>query len=777
MIKYENQVFSLETEDTGYYIGLRSGLIEKFHYGNKIVPDFKALSVKIDSGYGTDVIYNQDLGASIFHLNLELAPSYKGDFRNNPIELIFPDGSKLCDWTYKDYEILDGDVGIRGLPSAYGANQSLILKFETSKGLELELVYSIFEGANVITKFFRLKNNLKDTVKIEKFMSYQLDLDEDEYYLSSFTGAWARERWETIRKVVEGENLISSTTGNSSHYANPFFMIYQEGASEDFGRVYGFNLIYSGNHQAVVERSPYNKVRVSAGINSQTFSWDLGAGEIFESPQAVITFSDKGKNGMSQNLHNFVKNNIVRGFWAKKERPVLINNWEATYFKFKERDLLDLARQAKKVGIELFVLDDGWFGRRDSDKRGLGDYEVNRKKIPSGLSGLAEKINSMGMDFGLWIEPEMVNYDSELYEKHPDWIVKDPTVEASLSRNQLVLDLCRKEVQDYIIGSVNKLLKSANISYIKWDMNRHISDAYSGTLKNQGEFYHRYILGLYRVLGAITQENPKVLFEACASGGNRFDLGILSYMPQIWTSDNTDFYERSLIQTGTSYGYPQSVMACHVSDSPNHQTLRTSPLESRFDISAMGILGYELDLSDLSKTDRETLRLQIAYYKEHRRLLQFGKFYRVQSPFKSREKFSWIIVSDDGHRAILLNGQGRMQANQEASPLRFKGLKPDGLYKVKVRRESFDVRQFGSLINTVSPIRLNHKGLLMHMIATRYGQQTEEEEYIAYGNLLLESGIRLKQVFSGTGYSENTRFMPDYGARLYFVETYYEKSI
>lgn len=447
---------------------------------------------------------------------------------------------------------------------------------------------------------------------------------------------------------------------------------------------------------------------------------------------------------------------------------MLLNNWEATYFDFNERKLLSLAKDAAKLGAELFVLDDGWFGARDNDAKGLGDYTVNRKKLPGGLAGLAEKVHALGLLFGLWFEPEMVNADSGLFRAHPDWIVQTPGNVPATGRNQYVLDLCRAEVQDYIIANVNATLASAPIDYVKWDMNRHISDNYSPALAEQGRFSHGYILGLYRVLQSIVEQNPDVLFEGCSSGGNRFDLGILCYMPQIWTSDDTDAYERQLIQAGTSYGYPPSVMGCHVSASPNHQTARTSPIESRFNVAAFGLLGYELDLGRLTPAEQKAVAAQIAYYKAHRRLFQYGRFLRLCPPF-GKNKCEWMMLAPDGSEAVVGEYLHLLRPNAEKPPLRLAGLAQDALYELEVRPQVVDVRTFGSLINQILPVKVNAGGHLMHAVADRYMMPCETERYAAYGDLLMYAGIRQKQAFTGTGYNENVRLMPDFSSRVYYL--------
>ncbi len=674
MIRLDGDLICLETDHTGYYMARRGALLETLHYGTKIQPDVPALREKTGAGYGTDVVVAGAEPDSLLHLCLELTPDGWGDFRMGMVSARFADGSTVCDWAFCGAEQREEPLPPAGLPAAWGGAETLVSTFTTTKGLEAQLIYTLYPACDVITRRLRLRNTGDAPVTILRCLSSQLDLPRREYTLTTFTGAWARERRPQAAPLTEGVREFGSRTGNSSHYCNPFFQLAEPGAGENSGRVYGFNLIYSGSHLERVETGPYGKTRVLSGIQPEHFSWTLAPGEMLDTPEAVLTFSRQGTGGVSRNLHRFVRRHIVRGPWADRPRPVLLNNWEATYFDFNEGKLLRLAREAKKLGIELFVLDDGWFGKRDSDTCSLGDYTVNSKKLPGGLAGLGRKLNDLGLAFGLWVEPEMVSPDSELYRSHPDWAVQTPGISPALSRHQLVLDLCRPEVQDYLIGQLNALLDSAPIRYIKWDMNRHMTDCYSPVLAEQGRFSLCWMQGLYRVLEQVTGSHPEVLFESCASGGNRFDLGMLCYMPQIWTSDDTDAWERMKIQSGTSGGYPQSVMGCHVAASPNHQTLRTSQLEARFDVAAFGILGYELDVTRLSPAEKSVVAAQIAFYKQHRKLFQFGQLYRLASPFvpaAGGESCAWMVVSDDKTEALVLDAGGRIEPNSETPGFRY----------------------------------------------------------------------------------------------------------
>jgi len=505
------------------------------------------------------------------------------------------------------------------------------------------------------------------------------------------------------------------------------------------------------------------------GINPYQFAWTLEKNEAFYTPEAVISYSADGQNGLSYNMHQFIQNHIVSLFWAYKERPILINNWEATYFDFNESKILNIAKQAKKLGIEMVVLDDGWFGKRADDTSSLGDWTANEKKLGGSLKKLAEKMNQLDLKFGLWFEPEMISENSKLYEKHPDWAVKLPNREHFLGRNQLVLDLTRQEVRDYIVNAVKETLANAPIEYVKWDMNRHLSEAYSASLgQRQGEFYHRYIKGLYEVMRRVTSEFPKILFESCSAGGNRFDLGMLYYMPQIWTSDNTDANERTHIQQGTSFGYPLSTMAAHISAVPNHQTLRTISIETRFNIACFGVLGYEIDITKLTKAEKKAITEQIKFYKEYRMLFLTGTFSRIES---NDNHVSWQVVSQDKKEAIVLVYQRLAMPNPSGDILIAKGLLEDELYEISARKQYISIKQFGNLVNQVSPVPITNDGLLQTVVNKVYMLESENEQYQVYGDLLMNAGIKLTQQFSGTGYNDQTRVMGDYASRLYVLKS------
>ena len=619
-------------------------------------------------------------------------------------------------------------------------------------------------------------------------MSMQLDLADNCYDAIFFGGAWARELQSYRTKINGGMHISRSTTGTSSNRANPFFMLAKESTTEDFGECYGFNLIYSGNHMEITDANAYGKVRILSGINDEGFEYVLNDKDFLEAPEAVLSYSDSGFNSLSQNFHEFVRENIVRGVWKRKERPVLLNSWEAAYFKFDESKLVRLAKKAAQVGVELFVMDDGWFGERNDDTTSLGDWEVNLKKIPGGLKGLCDKINKLGLSFGLWVEPEMVNEKSKLFEAHPDWCLMNPSTPHSEGRNQRILDLSRKEVRDYIIESMSNVFSSANIEYVKWDMNRVFTDVFSVGEKPEkmGEIAHRYVLGLYEIMDELTKRFPKVLFEGCSSGGNRFDLGILCYFPQIWASDNTDPICRSEIQEGLSYGYPLSTIGAHVSASPNHQTLRRTPLKTRSAIASFGCLGYECNLSDFSKEETDAIPKEILLYKAYRETMQFGTFYRsgrgpavsldssansvLGNPSGEGNITEWTVVSKDKTAAVGMMLKKLALPNIQNTVYRPKGLDNDFRYLFINKELEYDIRDFGDLINTVSPIHLKQDSLLLDIIAKKVKLPSEKENYTAKGSFLNTAGIQLCQDYAGTGYNENVRYAQDFSVKMYIME-------
>ena len=773
-ISYENGVFLLDTEKTGYVFRItKFGHPEHIHYGERVdAADVEALELKRDIQLGSSIAYDpSDSCYCLDKMCLEWSGVGKGDFRQTPAEIKMPDGSFICDFTYESHEILSGCVPMQALPSAYdGASDAetlvLTLKNRTSE-VRVKLYYAVFPAANVIARRSVLINNSGSDISIRRFMSMSLDMPDRGFLLHSFDGGWIKEAHRHIRPVEYGTYVNSSTTGASSNRHNPGFLLSERGTGESFGRAWGFNLVYSGNHLGMVEKSNRDLVRIQLGINPYCFDWTLHDGESFEAPEAVMSFSDAGFNGLSENFHSFVNSSIVRGSWKNVERPVLINDWEACFFKFTRGKLLKLARRAKTLGVELFVLDDGWFVGRNSDTAGLGDYGVDLRKLPGGLGDFAKRINDIGLKFGLWFEPESVNPDSELYRRHPDWAISPPEGTACMGRNQLLLDLTRPEVRDYIVASVGKVLDSANIEYVKWDMNRHISEAYSPTLSNQGEFYHRYILGLYDILGRIFEPRPQILLESCSSGGNRFDLGMLCFSPQIWASDDTDPIERLEIQSGLSYLYPQSTMGAHVSASPHQQTLRTTPLSTRFNVAAFGVLGYELELKFMTHEEKKEIKAQIEFYKKHRRTLQYGVFRRFDE--RKDNKRHWQLSAPDGSEHICGHFQTLCTAAEGYDELPVAGLDKSAKYRVRAKPQSIYIKRLGGLVKHVLPVELDPDGFILRTANKFFTMPDGSEDFTASGAALM-SGARLHDQFLGTGYDPKLHLLGDFGSTLFTIE-------
>ncbi|NTV77716.1 MAG: alpha-galactosidase [Clostridiales bacterium] len=794
MIKKIDQIFLLETQNTSYVFQvLPSGHLEHVHYGAKITIDLLESS---NSNHlaacmlekqafcpGNSISYSAAYPMlSLEDRMLEMSSLGKGDIREPFVELTYSDGSTTCDFLFEKAEILKKKNQLTQLPSAYESLPEKVWTLSVTlvhkeKNIRMELIYSVFPQEDVITRSAKLYNDSNANLQIERLFSLQLDFDRNGFVFTTFNGAWAREMDRSAHIVTSGKHVNETLTGFSSNRSNPFIMLGNRTTTQSEGECYGCNLIYSGNHYESLQVNAYGKSRLSVGIHPTGFSWQLKPGEVFESPEAVMTYSKDGYTKMSHNMHDFIREHIVRGAWKYKERPVLINSWEATYFRFTQAKLLKLAKAAKTAGIELFVLDDGWFGERNDDTSSLGDWYVNQKKLPGGLKGLAEKINEMGLMFGIWVEPEMVNEKSQCYTNHPEWALEIPGQEHSLGRNQKLLDLTNKEVQEYIIEQMTSVFESANIEYVKWDMNRIFSDYYAASLLpgQQKETGHRYILGLCHVMDVLTKRFPDILFEGCASGGNRFDLGMLCYMPQIWASDNTDAICRAKIQQGYSYGYPASCFSAHVSGCPNHQTLRMTPLDTRFQVACFGLLGYECNLPELSKEEQTKIGEQVALYKKWRNVLQFGDFYRIREGRDDLEEnqsgtYQWLSVSKDKTRAVAMMLQTQNIPNTVYQKLVLKGLLEKERYHFYNIPQKVNVKDFGSLINAMAPIHIKQDSLLHNVVAHVMKLEGEKEEYQAYGDALMNCGVRLAPSFGGTGFNEQVRLFKDFDSRLYFIE-------
>lgn len=778
MIKITDRLeFHLSTKNTSYILKiLDSKHIAHLYYGNKIREkgNYKNLAQNFTLPLGNATDYSTETNHfTLDSTPVELATYGKGDYKQPSLELTFEDGSTVSDFLYQSYEVYEGKRKLEGLPSSFANEDSVktleIILYDASVDVAILLSYSVFFEKDIITRSAKVMNKSKENITINKIMSCNVDFQDSKFDLITLDGKWIKERHINKRTLSEGIFMIDSKRGVSSATHNPFLCLSRPLTTETIGECYGFSLMYSGNHQGSVEVNPHQLTRVQMGINPFDFMWTLEPEASFQSPEVVMTFSSNGYNEMSHNFHDFINDNVVSLQWQNKSRPILINNWEATYFDFDEKKLIKLAKEAQKLGIELFVLDDGWFGKRNDDTTSLGDWYENKKKLPNGLEGLSKKISKIGMDFGIWVEPEMVSVESELYKKHPDWAIKNSNREVSYGRNQLILDLCNDAVIDYLFTILSDVFTRSKVKYVKWDMNRNFSDAFSNVLPNnrQKELNHRYVLGLYKLLDNLTKAFPEILFESCASGGNRFDMGMLYYMPQTWTSDNTDALERQMIQYGTSMVYPLSAMGAHVSAIPSHQVLRNTPLETRYNVAVFGLLGYELDVTKLSNFEKKVIIKQIEYYKTHRKLLQYGRFNRINSPFNSNIT-TWMV--SQGRQHIIGNYQKLQIPNEGFESIRVLGLDPDKDYNIVSREQYFNVKSFGDLINQVSPIKIKENGVVHQLVSDNYMFEANKESFEAGGDELMYAGLKLTHQFIGTGYNDSIRHMGDFGSRIYLLE-------
>ena len=670
---------------------LENGTPGSLYYGARLTDkdDYSEL-LEMKRRANAPCTYEGNLLFSLEHLKQEYPLYGHGDLRYPACSMRRENGSHIFEFRYISHVIYSGKHGINGLPAIWCSTtdemESLEVELEdANSGTRLTLYYTICSDLPVIARHTRITQAGASAVTIERVMSCNVDLIDDAWEMVQLNGAWSRERHVTTMPLRPGIQSVYSMRGHSSAQFNPFLALKRKECTETQGECMGFTLLYSGSFLAGVEVDNYHVSRVQIGIHPDCFEWTLQQGESFETPEAVYVYSEDGLNGMSQAFHTLFNRHLVRGKYRMKERPILINNWEATYFDFDEEKIVRIAETAAQAGIELFVLDDGWFGNRNDDHRGLGDWYVNLQKLPHGISGLSQRIHSLGMQFGLWIEPEMVNRDSNLYRTHPEWVMVDPDYVPCHGRNQYVLDFSRKEVVDYIFKCLDQVLDGADVNYIKWDMNRTMSEVYSRSHSSlqQGRVMHEYILGVYDLYERLIQKYPEILFESCASGGGRFDAGMLYYAPQAWTSDNSDAVERLKIQYGTSYVYPPSCMGAHVSAVPNHQVFRNTPFNTRANTAFYGAFGYELDLSKLTEDELEQVRQQVTFMKKYRSVFQYGTFYRLSSPFESNETV-WMSVSQDQKTAIVGYYRVLNEVNVGYRRIRLKGLNPDEQYRISM---------------------------------------------------------------------------------------------
>jgi alpha-galactosidase len=630
---------------------------------------------------------------SLEHLRLEYPMSLSGDMRNGAADIRQKDGSRIAEFVYESHEIRDGKPSLEPLPACYveSADEACTLDlrlWDEKIQSRLVLSYTIYENRPVICRNARIENLGSEGYILDRMMSLSLDLPDDDWEQMVLAGAWARERNIEVHPLHTGVQSIYSLRGHSSHNYNPFLCLKRRETTEQSGECFGLSLVYSGNFLAETDVNTYHTTRVSMGIHPYTFSWPLQPGESFQTPEAVLVYAQKGLNAMSQAFHGLFRERLARGRFRDEPRPLLLNSWEGIYMDVDEARVLEMAQATADLGLEMFVLDDGWFKDRDSDATSLGDWVTDSRKLPSGLGSLSRKVEDMGIQFGLWFEPEMISMDSDLYRSHPDWLMHTPGRRISTGRKQFVLDFANPEVVTYIGDAMEKILDEASISYIKWDMNRSLSEVYSlhYPADQQGTIYHRFILGVYALYDRLTKAHPEILFESCASGGARFDPGMLYYAPQTWTSDDTDAVERLKIQYGTSMLYPISSMGSHVSAIPNHQLHRLTSLHMRFAVAIFGTFGYELDPLALTEDEKEEIRDQVRFMKKYRQLIQFGTFYRLQSPFAGTET-AWMVVSEDKKQAIVGYYRVLQEINAPFRRLKLQGLAPDRLYAISGKEE------------------------------------------------------------------------------------------
>ena len=694
----------LQTKDCSYHMAVDCyGYLRHLYYGKKLdgedlsylyrdyIRGFAGNPYEADGNpaYSPDTTCREYTGCGL------------SDYRIPSLRVVNADGSRCADLRYVSHEIRKGKYSLPGLPAALdtdGDAQTLevVLRDGAAK-LTVRLLYGVLEQKNMITRAAVIENGGDAPVTLEKAASCCLELPFGSWDLMHFHGRHNKERIPERAPVLHGIQTVGSGRGTSSHQHNPFIILCDRQATEDFGECYGMMLLYSGSFRAETEGDQYGTLRAVMSCGDESFRWMLQPGEQFTAPEALLSRAE-GLAALSAQFHAVIRENVCRGEYRLARRPVLINSWEGNYFDIRADRILEQARQAKELGIELFVLDDGWFRGRKDDTAALGDWEEDREKLPEGLGKLIADIRKTGMLFGLWVEPEMISENSDLYRAHPDWTLSVPGRQPVLSRHQLVLDLSRRDVQDYLIDSVSGLLTKYDISYIKWDFNRSVTDVYSRLLPagRQGEVPHRCVLGLYRVLETLVSRFPGVLFEGCSGGGGRFDAGMMYYTPQIWCSDNTDPIERLLIQKGTSYGYPLSTMGAHVSVAPNHQTGRTVPIRTRGAVAMTGAFGYELDPTKLSAEDREEIQRQIREYREDEDLIRLGTYYRLDEFTRERDASAWLLVSGERDKALLTVVMTAVHGNAALIHLRFKGLDPDAAYRI---REDDLVRTGSALMN------------------------------------------------------------------------------
>ena len=685
----KDRIFTLQTKNTTYQMQVdRYGFLLHLYYGKKTDTCMDYLLTYYDRGFsGNPYDAGEDRTYSMDTLPQEFPCYGNGDFRSTAFAVENVDGSMSCDLRYKSHKIFDGKYNLEGLPAVYASEEEAqtleILMEDPVTGVKVVLLYGVLPAQDIITRSVSVKNESSGKIYLNKIESASLDFLYGDYELLTFYGRHAMERNVQRVPVVHGTQKIGSVRGTSSHQYNPMMILAEKETTEDKGNCYAMSFVYSGCFQGEVLKDQLNQTRMMLGLQEEAFRYPLETGEMFQAPEVILSYSSEGMNRLSQNLHHCIRQHICRGKYKEEIRPILINSWEAAYFDFTGDTIYELAKAAKEVNIDMLVMDDGWFGKRDDDNSGLGDWFVNEKKLGGTLGNLIKRINDLGVKFGIWIEPEMVSEDSDLYRKHPDWALTVPGRNPVRSRNQLVLDFSRKEVVDEIYDQICKVLDQGNIEYVKWDMNRSLMDVYSSVTRDQGRVLHDYVLGLYDFLERLVQRYPNLLIEGCSGGGGRFDAGMMYYTPQIWCSDNTDAIDRLRIQYGTSFGYPVSVVGSHVSAVPNHQTGRKTPLHTRGVVAMSGTFGYELNLMKLSEEEKQEIREQIEEYNRYAPIIQNGLYYRLSNP-TTEEICAWEFVHTDEKEQskVLLNIVMQViHGNMTVNYVKLQGLEETAVYR------------------------------------------------------------------------------------------------
>lgn len=684
----KDKAFKLRANNTDYMMKVcEEGYLAHVYYGNKVPDEDLTYLLRLDESPFTPATNDRDRASFMDTLPFEYPCFGVGDYRESAFKIMDANGMSTCDLRYVSHKMYEGKPKLEGLPATFATEESgcstlEITMYDKYADIEVVLIYTAFDKLDVITRSAVITNKSEKPFKITRALSACVDFDTDKMDMITLNGSWARERAVERCRLHHGKQLVDSCRGESSHQNNPFVALCDNNADEDKGEVFGFNFVYSGNFYAQAEVTQHKKTRFIMGINPLDFQWLLEKGESFTCPEVVMVHSDEGIGKMSRTFHDLYRNNLIRGEYKDKRRPILINNWEATYFNFDTDKLIDIAKEASKLGIEMLVMDDGWFGHRDSDNSSLGDWFVYEKKLKGGLKYLVDEVNKLGMKFGIWFEPEMISPDSELYKAHPDWAIQIKGRPLTLCREQYVLDYSRKEVRDHVYGMMKKILDSANIEYIKWDMNRQLTEVGSATLpaERQRELWHRYVLGVYDLMDRLTTDYPHILLENCSGGGARFDPGMLYYSPQIWCSDDTDAIERLKIQHGTSMCYPCSAMGAHVSDCPNHTVGRNTPFKTRGHVAMVGTFGYELDVTRIPQEDRDAIPAQIEEFNKFNKLVRTGDHYRIGNMFEDNTWDAWEFVAKDKSEALFEFVQVLARPNERSRRIKLKGLEPEAYY-------------------------------------------------------------------------------------------------